>query len=457
MKITVLSGGVGGARFTRGLLRLLAACPTARRHDRQVTVVANTGDDMWLHGVRVCPDLDTLMYTLGGAVHEEQGWGRRDECRARQRRPRRVRPRLGLVHARRPRPGDAPGPDRAAAPRAAAVAGHRPAAPSGGAPGVRLLPMTDDEVETHVVDRRTAGRCTSRSGGCGTARPCPRAVRAGRPRDGAPPAPGRARGDRGRRRGRACRRPTRWSPSARSSRSPASATRCARPPRRSSGVSPIDRRRARARDGRRVPDRDRRRDQRGRRRAALRPAARTACSTRGSSTPSTPTPWRCSPRRAGPWRRPDAHDGRPRDRGHRRGRADPGRPPALTSGQAEGLVGGGSDAEPLDRVEVGRDVDVLPQRRAWQRRPAARDRRARGRRSTPHRTAGPGPPRAAPPGASSRDRRRRPRPPGRAPRPCRGRRRGRRDAAPAGPRAGPRPPRPGRSTGRARSPRAPPR
>ena len=55
--------------------------------DAGITVVANTGDDMWLHGVRVCPDLDTLMYTLGGAVHEEQGWGRRDESRARQRRP----------------------------------------------------------------------------------------------------------------------------------------------------------------------------------------------------------------------------------------------------------------------------------------------------------------------------------------------------------------------------------
>lgn len=83
MRITVLSGGVGGARFTRGLLALLrdrlpdgSGGTTA-----QVTVVANTGDDLWLHGVRVCPDLDTLMYTLGGAVHEQQGWGRRDESR----------------------------------------------------------------------------------------------------------------------------------------------------------------------------------------------------------------------------------------------------------------------------------------------------------------------------------------------------------------------------------------
>ncbi|MFF1529618.1 2-phospho-L-lactate transferase [Cellulomonas sp. NPDC058312] len=81
MKITVLSGGVGGARFTRGLLALLRdRLPDGRGGTTaEVTVVANTGDDMWLHGVRVCPDLDTLMYTLGGAVHEDQGWGRRDE------------------------------------------------------------------------------------------------------------------------------------------------------------------------------------------------------------------------------------------------------------------------------------------------------------------------------------------------------------------------------------------
>ncbi|MDR1824782.1 MAG: 2-phospho-L-lactate transferase [Bifidobacteriaceae bacterium] len=83
MKLTVLSGGVGGARFTRGLLALLAQrLPDgAGGTTAQVTVIANTGDDLWLHGVRVCPDLDTLMYTLGGAVEESQGWGRRDESR----------------------------------------------------------------------------------------------------------------------------------------------------------------------------------------------------------------------------------------------------------------------------------------------------------------------------------------------------------------------------------------
>ena len=81
MKITLLAGGVGGARFTRGLLHLLAerAPDGTGGTTAEVTVVANTGDDMWLHGVRVCPDLDTVMYTLGGAIHEGQGWGRQEE------------------------------------------------------------------------------------------------------------------------------------------------------------------------------------------------------------------------------------------------------------------------------------------------------------------------------------------------------------------------------------------
>ena len=75
MRITALAGGIGGARFLRGLLRDLAA----RDGEHEVTVVGNTADDVTLHGLRVCPDLDTVMYTLGGGVHEEQGWGRTDE------------------------------------------------------------------------------------------------------------------------------------------------------------------------------------------------------------------------------------------------------------------------------------------------------------------------------------------------------------------------------------------
>ncbi|MBO3084494.1 2-phospho-L-lactate transferase [Cellulomonas fengjieae] len=142
MKVTVLSGGVGGARFTRGLRALLP--------DADITVVANTGDDLWLHGVRVCPDLDTLLYTLGGAVHEDQGWGRRDESR-------RVSDDLaayGLgwdwftlgdldlaTHLARTELL------RAGLPLSQVMARLS----ERWQPGVRLLPMTDDEVETHVV------------------------------------------------------------------------------------------------------------------------------------------------------------------------------------------------------------------------------------------------------------------------------------------------------------------
>lgn len=68
MRITALAGGIGAARFLRGLR---AAFP-----DAQITVVGNTADDIWLHGLKVCPDLDTVMYTLGGGVDDERGWGR---------------------------------------------------------------------------------------------------------------------------------------------------------------------------------------------------------------------------------------------------------------------------------------------------------------------------------------------------------------------------------------------
>ncbi len=71
MRITVLAGGVGAARFLRGLK---AAAP-----DADITVVGNTGDDITLFGLRVCPDLDTVMYTLGDGINESQGWGRTGE------------------------------------------------------------------------------------------------------------------------------------------------------------------------------------------------------------------------------------------------------------------------------------------------------------------------------------------------------------------------------------------
>jgi LPPG:FO 2-phospho-L-lactate transferase len=81
VKITVLAGGVGGARFLRGLrTQLRKAYPNGDGGSTaEITAVVNTGDDMWLTGLRVCPDLDSIMYTLGGANDDERGWGRKGE------------------------------------------------------------------------------------------------------------------------------------------------------------------------------------------------------------------------------------------------------------------------------------------------------------------------------------------------------------------------------------------
>jgi LPPG:FO 2-phospho-L-lactate transferase len=78
VKITVLSGGVGGARFIRGLRhRLRQVHPDgAGGTVDSISAVVNTGDDMWLAGLRIAPDLDSIMYTLAGANDEERGWGR---------------------------------------------------------------------------------------------------------------------------------------------------------------------------------------------------------------------------------------------------------------------------------------------------------------------------------------------------------------------------------------------
>ncbi len=150
MRITALAGGIGGARFLRGLL---AAEPGA-----EVTAIVNTGDDITLHGLRVCPDLDTVMYTLGGGISAERGWGREGETFA-------VRDELTAYGV---------GPawfglgDRD-------LATHliRTQLLDGGStltdvtaalcerwqPGVTLLPMSDDRVETHVVvDNPETGR-----------------------------------------------------------------------------------------------------------------------------------------------------------------------------------------------------------------------------------------------------------------------------------------------------------
>ncbi|MCQ6555533.1 2-phospho-L-lactate transferase [Streptomyces sp. C10-9-1] len=142
MRIVVLAGGIGGARFLRGLR---SAAPEA-----DVTVIGNTGDDIHLFGLKVCPDLDTVMYTLGGGIDEEQGWGRRDESF-------RVKSELAAYGV---------GPewfglgDRDFATHVVRTqmlgAGYPLSAVTEALctrwnPGVRLLPMSDDRVETHVA------------------------------------------------------------------------------------------------------------------------------------------------------------------------------------------------------------------------------------------------------------------------------------------------------------------
>ena len=71
MNVAVLSGGVGGARFVRGLVDVAGAGATG--------VVGNVGDDVEVLGLHVSPDLDSVLYALAGVADEERGWGRRDE------------------------------------------------------------------------------------------------------------------------------------------------------------------------------------------------------------------------------------------------------------------------------------------------------------------------------------------------------------------------------------------
>jgi LPPG:FO 2-phospho-L-lactate transferase len=142
MRLTVLAGGIGGSTFLRGLLKA--------RPDAEITVVGNTADDITLFGLRVCPDLDTVMYTLGDGISKERGWGREDETWV-------IKEELaaygveptwfGLgdrdvaTHLVRTQMLDA-GYGLAAVTEALCSRWKLP---------VRLLPMSDDRVETHVV------------------------------------------------------------------------------------------------------------------------------------------------------------------------------------------------------------------------------------------------------------------------------------------------------------------
>jgi LPPG:FO 2-phospho-L-lactate transferase len=151
MRITVPAGGVGAARFLRGLK---AAAPQA-----EITVIGNTGDDITLFGLRVCPDLDTVMYTLGGGISEDQGWGRAGETFT-------IRQELAAYGAS---PEWFTLGDRDFAThilRSQLLASGRPLSAVTEVlcrrwqPGVRLLPMSDDPIETHVEIADDLGRRT---------------------------------------------------------------------------------------------------------------------------------------------------------------------------------------------------------------------------------------------------------------------------------------------------------
>jgi LPPG:FO 2-phospho-L-lactate transferase len=69
--VTVLAGGVGAARMLSGIVQVVDPA--------NVTAIVNVGDDLELHGLRICPDLDTITYTLAGEINPETGWGLRGE------------------------------------------------------------------------------------------------------------------------------------------------------------------------------------------------------------------------------------------------------------------------------------------------------------------------------------------------------------------------------------------
>ena len=71
MKIVALAGGVGGAKLAHGLAQILSP--------EELTIIVNTGDDFEHYGLYICPDLDTVCYTLAGLANPETGWGRVDE------------------------------------------------------------------------------------------------------------------------------------------------------------------------------------------------------------------------------------------------------------------------------------------------------------------------------------------------------------------------------------------
>jgi len=145
VRITVLAGGVGGAKFLQGVRAFAAGLPGS-----EITAVINTGDDVTMHGLRICPDLDSVMYTLAGAVDTERGWGRQDESW-------RIKDELAEYGAEPTWFGLGDLDIATHLVRTQMLAAGYPLSDVTAAlcqrwhTGVRLLPMTDERCETHVV------------------------------------------------------------------------------------------------------------------------------------------------------------------------------------------------------------------------------------------------------------------------------------------------------------------
>lgn len=149
MHVTVLAGGYGGARFVAGLRRAASQAT--------ISVIGNTADDLIAFGLNISPDLDTVMYTLGDGLDTERGWGRRDEgWRA-----------ISELREYGVEPGWFGLGDRDLAThlvRTQMLAAGYPLDQVTQAlchrwqPGVDLLPMSNDRVETHVVVEDSEGR-----------------------------------------------------------------------------------------------------------------------------------------------------------------------------------------------------------------------------------------------------------------------------------------------------------
>ncbi|GGC66273.1 2-phospho-L-lactate transferase [Hoyosella rhizosphaerae] len=192
MKVTVLAGGVGGARFLLGVREYVSSVSTAesdietvpasepssasipaRKPARiptsddvadanetstrvpesrasQPTAIVNVGDDTWMHDLRLCPDLDSCMYTLGGGIDEHRGWGRQDETWS-------LKAELAAYGAKPDWFGLGDRDTATHLIRSQMLrAGYRlsditEALSKRWSPGVRLLPVTDDRSETYVV------------------------------------------------------------------------------------------------------------------------------------------------------------------------------------------------------------------------------------------------------------------------------------------------------------------